>query len=306
MIITGVLSLPVFAIQVKDTVWSFGMNNDTRVTIDQSSNKEISEKILILYALPNGNSTGQTMGKKMVAGDDWHFGIQHIRAQTKFIRQQWKKAGITVAYLENTYQSWPAWKTKHADYALLVQQIVDTVKSLVQSHNLKIYLNGHSGGGRFIFSYLDGVNEIPPGIKRISFLDSDYGYDSLYLPKIVLWLKNNRDASLNVFAYNDSVALYEGKPVVSATGGTWWRSWMMLRQLSGYFSFKKVQDDSLIIFKSTDKRIQFFFRTNPQREILHTTQVELNGFIHSILCGTKKDSKHYRYYGARAYNELIE
>lgn len=41
---------------------------------------------LIIYALPNGNTTAQTFGKKLKAGDDWHFDIQHIGAQTTFIR----------------------------------------------------------------------------------------------------------------------------------------------------------------------------------------------------------------------------
>jgi len=34
--------------------------------------------------------------------------------------------------------------------------------------------------------------------------------------------------------------------------------------------------------------------------------VELNGFIHSILCGTRHDSKKYKYYSERAYQDLIE
>ena len=37
--------------------------------------------LLILYALPNGNTTAQTVGKKLLPGDDWHFDIQHIGAQ---------------------------------------------------------------------------------------------------------------------------------------------------------------------------------------------------------------------------------
>jgi len=36
--------------------------------------------VIILYALPNGNTTEHTMGKKKVEGDDWHFDIQHIKA----------------------------------------------------------------------------------------------------------------------------------------------------------------------------------------------------------------------------------
>ncbi|MCB0262166.1 MAG: hypothetical protein KDH98_03340, partial [Calditrichaeota bacterium] len=42
---------------------------------------------LALFALPNGNSIEQTVGKIVQPEDDWHFGIQHIGAQTRFLRQ---------------------------------------------------------------------------------------------------------------------------------------------------------------------------------------------------------------------------
>ena len=55
------------------------------------------------------------MGKKVKEGDDWHFDIQHISAQTRFIRQQLKE-NFVVIYLENNYKSWPAWKQHHPDF----------------------------------------------------------------------------------------------------------------------------------------------------------------------------------------------
>jgi hypothetical protein len=99
-----------------------------------------------------------------------------------------------------------------------------------------------------------------------------------------------KGASLNVFAYNDSVALYNGKPVVSATGGTWYRSHLFLKHLKSDFSFSMTETDSINVYKSDDNRIQFFLKPNLNRGIYHTQQVELNGFIHSIFCGTKKGS----------------
>ncbi len=290
----------------ENSIYSFQMAKDVTITLDVPALKPSQKTILILYALPNGNTTQETMGKKIKAGDDWHFDIQHIRAQTKFIRNKLHNNAIVVAYLENSYKSWPLWKTKHANYIAITQDIVDTLYRLVQSPEKNIYLDSHSGGGRFIFDYLDGVNVIPSYVKRIGFLDSDYGYDSSYLLKIKQWLKKDRSHYLDVFAYNDNVALYKGKTFVSATGGTWYRSHLMLHQLMPFFKFDKTQDDSLIVFKTKDKRIQFFFKTNPQKIIYHTKQVELNGFIHSVLAGTKCDSKGYQYFGKRAYSDLIE
>lgn len=283
---------------------SFRMYNDVKITLDIPLYKS-KETILILYALPNGNTTEQTMGKKLQPGDDWHFDIQHIKAQTDFLREKMDK-NIVVGYVENNFKSWPLWKQNHPGFKTEIPQIVDTVLSLVPSRIKSLYLNGHSGGGSFIFGYLDGVQKIPSTIERITFIDSDYGYDSTYAPKFVSWLKENKKATLTVFAYNDSVALYNSKPVVSEKGGTWYRSHLMMKNLQTDFSFKQVRNDSLIFYRSPNNQIAFFFRTNPGRNIYHTQQVELNGFIHSILYRTKKENEGYEYYGQRAYSKFIE
>jgi hypothetical protein len=246
------------------------------------------------------------MGKKMQPGDDWHYDIQHIKAQTRFIRGQLEYTNFVTIYLENAYKSWPSWKQKHPDFKNEIPHLVDSLSDVIAKKKKVIYLNGHSGGGSFIFGYLAGVEQIPDKIKRISFLDSDYGYDSSYYPKFSRWLKKVKGASLNVFAYNDSIALYNGKPFVSATGGTWYRSHLFLKHLQGDFRFSQTNTDSLIIYKNNNKRIQFFFKPNYNQGIYHTQQVELNGFIHSVFCGTRFDSKKYKYYGDRAYNNWIK
>jgi len=286
---------------------SFTIRGDIKITIDKplKSNKNWPVSI-IYYALPNGNTTAQTMGKKMLPGDDWHFDIQHIKAQTNFLRLQMKRQQLIVVYLENKYKSWPLWKQNHADFSVIIPHLIDSLTNAIAGSTAQIYLNGHSGGGSFIFGYLAGVAKIPATIKRISFLDSDYGYDSSYYIKLKNWIINDNQHALNVFAYNDSIALYDGKPFVSATGGTWYRSHLFLSDLQNDFTFTHFESDSLIVHKNKTKQIQFYFKKNIDRGIYHTQQVALNGFIHSILCGTKKDSRKYKYYGAPAYTSLIE
>ena len=280
------------------------MFTDVKITLDIPEYKH-KKTILILYALPNGNTTAQTMGKKLQPGDDWHYDIQHIKAQTEFLREKLKE-NIAVAYLENDFKSWPSWKQKHSNFRKEIQNLVDSISGLVPSKNKTIYLNGHSGGGSFIFGYLDGVEKIPSSIERITFLDSDYGYDTTYTPKFISWLKANKKATLTVFAYNDSVALYNGKPIVSEKGGTWYRSHLMMQNFQNNFSFHQTRNDSLIFYRSNNNQVAFFFKTNPERKIFHTQQVELNGFIHSILYRTKKESEGYEYFGQRAYSKLIQ
>lgn len=289
------------------TIDSFRIHSDIKISIDKPTKfKKNSKTIITFFALPNGNTTEQTMGKKMNLGEDWHFDIQHIKAQASFIRNQLKNKNFVVIYLENDLKSWPAWKQKHADFKTIIPHLVDSLSATIIGKRKSIYLNGHSGGGSFIFSYLAGVVQIPNSIKRISFLDSDYGYDSSYYTKFSKWLMETKGANLNVFAYNDSIALYNGKPFVSASGGTWYRSHLFLNHLQTDFKFLKEKTDSLIIYKNENKNIQFYFKLNLDRGIYHTQQVALNGFIHSVLCGTKYDSKKYQYYAARVYSEFIE
>lgn len=286
---------------------TFWMKDSVRVTID-SPDKFYPRRptLVVFYALPNGNTTEQTIGKRMKVGDDWHYDIQHIGAQSDFIRDKLGKTkNLVVIYLENNFRSWPSWKRAHKDFGVSIPAIVDSLTAIIPGKKKEICLNGHSGGGSFIFGYIAGVGTIPAAVKRISFLDSNYSYDSTYYPALKKWLLDVKGSALNVFAYNDSVALLNGKPFVSATGGTWHRSRMMMADLKEGFSLAQRPDDSLIVYKSPDERIQFFLKPNPDRKIFHTTQVELNGFIHSILCGTALDSKGYVYYGFRAYREFV-
>ena len=280
----------------------------TRILINAPQNGfgERNKVLLIFYALPNGNTIEQTFGKKLKEGDDWHFNIQHIAAQTRFLRQILKKQTIVVAYLENSQKSWPLWKANTPDYGKQVLKIVNEVKAIFSEWNPQVVLNGHSGGGRFIFSYLDAVDKIPEDVVRMAFLDSDYGYeDSIYGPKLTNWLKSGNNKFLCTLAYNDSIALYNEKPIVSATGGTWYRSKMMLKYLSGPFRFKRQDKDTLIWNSALKKRVEIILKTNPGKKILHTVQVERNGFIHSMLSGIKYEQKGYTYFGDRAYSNFI-
>ena len=79
----------------------------------------------------------------------------------------------------------------------------DTITALFSVWNPEVVLNGHSGGGRFIFSYIEAVGEIPENVKRIAFLDSNYGYeDTLHAAPLTNWLKSGDDKFLTVLAYN--------------------------------------------------------------------------------------------------------
>ena len=264
------------------------------------------ETFLVLFALPNGNSIEWTKGKKLNDGDDWHYDIQHIAAQTRYVRKLDKKNNYIIAYLMADNKSWPAWKrTRHGSFDL-IRSFVDSLADRFKEYHPKIVLNGHSGGGSFIFGYLDGVPRIPDNIDRIAFLDSDYGYDDVFhTKKIIEWLRNEKH-KLVVLAYNDSLVIFNGKPLVSPTGGTWYRSRLMQRKLAEDFPFKTTVDTSFIDHSSWNGRIRFILKQNPNGLIYHTVQVEKNGFIFSLLFYTKFDRKKYfTYFGDRAYRKYI-
>lgn len=304
-------ALPDFIISqhFNEQILEFNFDNEIIVRINAPSPEQFepSKQIkLILYALPNGNTIDQTIGKITTPEDDWHFDIQHIGAQTRFLRKQLKDFNIVTIYLQTKKRSWPLWKRENKNYAELIKNIVKKIRGIFSDYQITLILTGHSGGGSFIFGFIDAYNEIPDFVERISFLDSDYGYTNYYGKKIINWLNKSNKNYLCVIAYNDSIALYNGKPFVSDTGGTWVRSKMMKNYLSKHYNLNEVEDNEFYRYSALKGRIKIFLKKNPERKILHTIQVEKNGFIEGILSGTKYENKGYIYYGPRAYSEFIQ
>jgi len=288
----------------------FNYNPEIRVLINASEvNKFDPQKptCIILYALPNGNTIEQTAGKIQDKGDDWHYDIQHIAAQTRFMRNYDTTKNYVIVYLETNQLSWPLWKSKYpTTHATVIKGLVEYIKELFIKYNPNIVLTGHSGGGRFIFSFMDASVDIPEYIKRIIFLDSNYGYEDIYGTKIINWLKIREDNYLCVIAYNDSVALYNEKPIVSEKGGTWFKSNTMKNFMLKDFNFTSTIDENFMRFSALNDRVKFILKQNPKKEILHTIQVEKNGLINGMFTGTKLEEKDYKYYGDRVYTKYIQ
>jgi len=292
----------------------FVIDPDVRVQINDpqpsnfASNKPV---LLIFYALPNGNTIEQTVGRLPKPGDDWHFDIQHIGAQTRLLRSFDTNKTIVVALLEAKSRSWPAWRKQYGDAGIpgIVARVEGLVSHDEKTHRGKILrLSGHSGGGSFIFGYLNSVEKIPDDIERIAFLDSDYAYDPArgHADKLTAWLQSSEQHFLCVLAYNDAIARLDGKPFVSAEGGTWGRSHAMLRDLAAHFDFtSETNSFGLERHSALSGRIEFLLHENPDRKILHTVQVERNGFVHAMLTGTLEENRGYEYFGARAYTNWI-
>ncbi len=148
---------------------SFKMDPEVKVHINAPQKFPANKKVkLIFFTLPNANTTSQTIGKLPKPGDDWHFDIQHIGAQTRFLRQLYPDTAIVIVYLEANQRSWPTWRKKHADQPQLIPQMIDSIRSRFQGFNVRVTLSAHSGGGSAIFGYLNATNRIPNAILNAS------------------------------------------------------------------------------------------------------------------------------------------
>ena len=239
---------------------------------------------LILYALPNGNTTAQTIGRQMADGVDWHYDIQHIGAQTRALRELGLKQAV-VAYLEADSRSWPAWRSalgyERANPRIV--EIVDEVRRAIGNPGqLSVTLTGHSGGGSFAWGFIDGQQALPDWLDRIAFLDSNYSFEPRHGGKITEWLRRDAEHTLVVLAYDDREIMFEGKKVVSDSGGTWRASHRMIENLQQSSSLTTDTLGDFIRYRG--EQIEILLHPNPANRILHTELVgEMNGYMHATL-----------------------
>ncbi len=281
---------------------------DVRIAINAPARMDKRKPTQVLfYALPNGNTIEWTAGKKMYAGDDWHYDIQHIAAQTRFLREKGKKYNFVVVYLMAAGKSWGAWRSLHKeDKTQILPAIVDDIMALYADYRPSAVLSGHSGGGYFVFEYIRALDTIPDKVKRIVFLDSTYGYeDSLHVEKLADWLGRSKKHYLCVTSYEDATVVIDGKHIVSASGGTWGRSFAMEKGLGQYLPLKRTETGDFIYFNDPKKQVFFKLKKNPDGKIYHTVLVERNGFIDTVLEGTSRSGKGYEFWAERAYGEYI-
>ncbi|HMN26333.1 MAG TPA: hypothetical protein PKE38_17630 [Ignavibacteriaceae bacterium] len=127
--LSGFVTSPYFNEQVS----SFHFNPDVRIFINAPPVEQFrisNPTKLILFALPNGNTIEQTIGKQLLEGDDWHFDIQHIGAQTRFLRQHLPNYNLIIVYLEASQKSWQLWKSKHQNYTTIIDSLVSYLTDL--------------------------------------------------------------------------------------------------------------------------------------------------------------------------------
>ena len=297
----------------REQVMSFVYNPDIKVHINAPSAERFDAAKpvkLVLYALPNGNSTDWTIGKLPAQGDDWHYFIQHIGAQTRYLRQADTTCNWVTVYLEARQKSWGTWRKAGEGRDAKIVQTVEYLRSLFAPYRPQVVLSSHSGGGNFVFGFMDAQEELPAYVERIVFIDSNYNWDDKrYGHKLAAWLEASPGHSLFVACYDDANALYNGKPFVSRKGGTWHRTKLMrkyIRRHVRHLDWERAEDDSIVCHAADRHRVYFYARKNPERQIYHTILVERNGYIHSLLAGTPLESRGYRFMKTPAYRAYVQ
>ena len=262
---------------------------------------------LVLYALPNGNTIAQTVGKQRRPGVDWHFFIQHIGAQVRRLREVNPSENLVVAYLEAGGRSWPSWRRKHDNAGELIARLIDSVRSHFAGR-VTVDLAGHSGGGSLIFGYLNHGDAIPDWIGRIVLLDANYAYsdEQQHGDKLLAWLQRSSDHFLGVVAYDDRRIRLNGKLIVGPTGGTYRATRRMLDRLDDDLHFEEMHAGAYTRYQTLAGRVDIIVVDNPQDRILHTVLVEKNGLIHGLSFATPLERQAGEFWGPPAYTEWIQ
>lgn len=295
-----------------EQIRTYRFNENVRIHINAPSPRSYDPDKpirLIIFALPNGNTIEQTIGKKLNPGDDWHFGIQHIGAQVRYLRKQIEDQNIVIAYLEAKSKSWPRWRKNTADSGKEIETIIQSVTQHFSGHPYSIILTGHSGGGSFTFGLLNQVEKIPTHIDTIAFLDSNYGFQSSqkHGAKLREWLNQSQGNRLVVIAYDDREITWEGKKVVGPTGGTYRATHRMLKDFAKDYPLETFETAPIDYYYSKNRQCHMLIHRNPGNEILHTRLVgEMSGLIYAVCAGTIYENKKTVFNGPVRYKSCIQ
>lgn len=240
---------------------------------------------LIVFATPNGNTIEQTLGCGKAPGQDYRFDIQHVAAQVRALQAGRPRENVVLVCTEAEGLSWPAWKKKFKDGPARVRKAVETFRGWVPGDTVKLSLAGHSGGGSFLFGYLDSHDALPADLERVVFLDANYSYSDAdrHGDKLLAWLTGDAARRLVVVAYDDRKVTYNGKPVVGPDGGTFRATERMRARFAKDTPLTESTAGDFTHAVGLNGRVALHVHTNPKNVILHTALVgEMNGLLRAM------------------------
>lgn len=286
--------------------WS-RLDSGVRVFVNAPATFTGKPRVLVVFATPNGNTIEQTLGCVAAKELDWRFDIQHVAAQIRRLREIASEREIVLAVVQAPKLSWLTFRREQVDANKIIHDLVTSLTNEVSAE--RVALTCHSGGGSFIFGFLNSVDSLPTNLERIVFLDANYSYsdDEKHGDKLLTWLKGDAERRLVVTAYDDREITLNGKKVVGPDGGTFRASQRMQNRFRGDVDFVEGDHGPFRHTSGLNGQIQFFVHPNPDNKILHTALVgEMNGLLHGLTLSTELESKWGQFGGPRAYTKWIQ
>jgi len=264
---------------------------------------------VVLFAAPNGSTIEQTLGCQQAAGRDWHFDIQHIAAQHRKWQFLNQRENLILVCLEAKGLSWPRWRAKHPENPKLIRKVIAETLQVIPLQDPQITLACHSGGGSFLWGFLNGSDTIPALVDRLIFLDANYSFQvaDQHGKKMLEWLKGDKKRTLVVLSYDDRSVLFRGKKVVSPTGGTFRATHRMLDRFKQDLEFRKIKQGEFDSYTGMEGQIRMLIHTNRKNQILHTRLVgEMNGYLFAATVQTPEGESRGVPKTPRAYTKWIQ
>ena len=203
--------------------------------------------------------------------------------------------------------SWPEFRRTTTDSSRWISEFVESIKTEVSAH--EVVMACHSGGGSFLWGWINAHQELPEYLHRMIFLDANYSFSTEdgHDRKLVEWLTRSKENALIVIAYDDREIQLNGKKVVDSDGGTYRATERMRKSFSSEMEFSEVNDGSFKNAIGLEGRIQLLVHQNPDNKILHTALVgEMNGLAVGMALAKKEIVPEIRLGEPRLYSEWIQ
>lgn len=280
------------SLEFKETwYWKTESNGVRVVSIVPNLDQQRARKCLVLYATPNGSTIEQSLGCRPAEGLDWKYDIQHVAAQFRLVQATDQETSFVLAIVQAPALSWPEFRRTTSEANGWIKSLVATLQSKFQTQDT--ILSCHSGGGSFLWGWMNASERLPDSVSRIIFLDANYSFSESdqHGEKLTEWLSNSAH-HLVVIAYDDREITLDGKKVIGSDGGTFRATERMRAGLSKGLSLSESRRTPFQSFETADRRLRLIVHGNPENKILHTALVgDMNGFAFSLLAGTSYESQ---------------
>lgn len=266
--------------------WS-RLESGVRVAVLAPQTFRTERRLLVIFATPNGNTIEQTLGCASGPGRDWQSAVQHVAAQIRQLRALDTSQDIVLAVVQAPQLSWPSFRREQPQAEHIIRQLVADLQQDCQAD--RVALTCHSGGGSFLWGFLNAQQQLPDSVERIVFLDANYSYSSEdgHGDKLLAWLQGNSARRLIVTAYDDRHIRLNGQLVVGPDGGTWRASQRMMDWFQQHVPLSTAAAGPFQHTRGLSDQLHWFVHPNPDNRILHTALVgEMNGVLHSLTLGT--------------------